>query len=140
MDQLLELVEKLLNGSMLALASVAAPFFIGVICAVLVRHLRKENKDFCDSILIEGVIIDIVDHVNSLYPIIEYNKEGESVQFTSRLATLNGRIGDNVTVEVSPSGRARIESNENIHHEKLMPLFGMFSFMLSGVFFYIHYY
>ena len=88
----------------LGFGSIAASgFFYFIYKIVKERHTKFRN-----STLYEGMVIEIN---NRTYPVVEYEKNGKTIQFTSSISVPGVKIGHRIDLEISPNGVARIKSN-----------------------------
>lgn len=72
------------------------------------RIAKERQEKFRDSILLEGVVTGLN---GSAFPIVEYECNGKTIQFTSSINAPGVKIGQKIDVEVASNGVARIKSN-----------------------------
>lgn len=84
----------------------AALFFL-----FLYRLVRSRDAKFSDALTCPGVIID-VDRVGRgyYYPVIEYSRDGKTIQFRSDLSVAGAAVGEVIELELSADGVARVKS------------------------------
>ena len=92
-----------------ALAAVPPLFFINAL-------LRKRNKDFDRSHLIEGTIIELDFKTRGdgkAYPIVEYTMRGKTEQFNNYACVRGTVVGDTVQIEIGADQKARVFTDIN---------------------------
>ncbi len=84
-------------------AIAAAGFFY-----FIYKTVKERQTQFQHAVTQEGVVIDLT---NRAYPVIEYERNGKTIQFTSNINAPGARVGKKIDLEISPKGIARIKSN-----------------------------
>lgn len=72
------------------------------------KIVKERQAKFRNSTSYEGVVIEINKRA---YPVVEYEKNGKTIQFTSSINAPGAKIGQRIDLEISPNGEARIKSN-----------------------------
>lgn len=70
--------------------------------------MKQRQAQFQHAVTQEGLIIELT---NRAYPVIEYERDGKTIQFTSSINAPGARVGQKIDLEISPKGVARIKSN-----------------------------
>jgi len=92
-----------------ALAAVPPLLFINTL-------LRKRNKGFDRSHLIDGTVVDLdfkTRNDGKAYPIVEYTMRGKTERFNNYASLHGAMVGDNVQIEISADQKARIFTDIN---------------------------
>ena len=92
-----------------ALAAVPPLFFINSL-------LRKRNKDYDRSHLIEGTVVELdfkTRNDGKAYPIVEYTLRGNTERFNNDACVRGTVVGDTVQIEIGADQKARIFTDIN---------------------------
>jgi hypothetical protein len=72
------------------------------------KIVKERQAKFRNSTSYDGVVIEIN---NRAYPVVEYERNGKTIQFTSGINAPGAKVGQRIDLELSPNGVARIKSN-----------------------------
>ncbi len=92
-----------------ALAAVPPLLFINSL-------LRKRNKDFDRSHLIDGTVVELdfkTRNDGKAYPIVEYTMGGKTERFNNYACVRGTVVGDTVQIEIGADQKARIFTDVN---------------------------
>jgi hypothetical protein len=99
----------------------------------LYKVVKERHEKFSNAISLEGVVIDFNAHA---YPVVEYERGGKIIQFTSAINAPGAKVGQRIDLELSPNGVARIKSNGHAAIQKGL-LLASIAFFVAGCFFLI---
>ena len=74
----------------------------------LYKLVKDRHEPFRNALAGEGVITAVTARQ---YPVIEYQRDGKTVQFRSDLSAPGARVGQRIDIEIDPQGAARIRSS-----------------------------
>ncbi len=91
-----------------ALAAVPPLFFINSL-------LRKRNKDFDRSQLIDGTVVELefFGHRGKANAIVEYSSGGQTIRFNNHAHVPGAQIGDTVKLDVGSGQKVRVFTDIN---------------------------
>ncbi len=91
-----------------ALAAVPPLIFINAL-------LRKREKDFDRSHLIDGTVIDLefFGHRGKANAIVEYSSQGKTIRFNNHAHVPGAQVGDTVQLDVGSGQKVRVFTDIN---------------------------
>jgi ABC-type multidrug transport system fused ATPase/permease subunit len=90
-----------------AIAAFATVFFIGYIRKIL----KQRNTLFVNAETTTGTVLSVARKQSLSLPIIEYENNGKTIQFTSAVTAETIKEGQTVELQIAADGTARIKSS-----------------------------
>ncbi len=80
---------------------------------------HRQNRHFRHASVQEGTIIDVIAFGRRARPVVAFEHNGKTIQFTSSLAAPGCLVGQRIDLDVTAKGTARIRSSGH----SALPLF-----------------
>ena len=95
------------------------------------RIAKERQARFAHSIPHEGVVVELSRYT---YPVVEYERNGKTIQFTSSISAPGVKVGQKIDLELSTNGVARIKSNGHAAIQKGLLLTSIAFFVAGCIF------
>ncbi|MCK5917932.1 MAG: hypothetical protein KAG34_05880 [Cocleimonas sp.] len=89
-----------------SIAAFAAVFLIGYIREIL----KQRNTLFNDAETTTGTVLSVTRKQSLSLPVIEYENNGKTIQFTSAVTAESIKEGQRIELQIAADGTARIKS------------------------------